>query len=272
MTGTLRATILGCGSSGGVPRTTGNWGDCDPSEPRNRRTRCGLLLQLWRGAPGAAKDATVVLIDTPPDINSQLAKVAPHHIDAVLYSHDHADQTHGIDDLRAFFIENQRRIPVWMDAPTRGHLMPRFRYCFEGVAGYPPILGPISELHAFEPVTIDGPGGALELLPLAQDHGFSVSLGFRAGPMGYSNDLVAMPEESFAALDGLDLWIVDALREKPHPSHAHLGLALSWIERLKPRHAVLTNLNFDMDYRRLSARLPAGVEAAYDGWQADLAV
>lgn len=272
MKGTLRVTVLGCGSSGGVPRATGFWGACDPNEPRNRRTRCGLMLQLWRGAAGKAEEATCVLIDTAPDLHAQLAREKPHHIDAVIYSHDHADQTHGIDDLRAFYIDHKKRIPTYMDAPTRALLTMRFKYCFEGFGGYPAILEIADELAPLRDVAIDGPGGPMVVTPILQDHGQAPSLGFRVGPAAYSNDVVAMPEESFNALCDLDLWIVDALRETPHPTHAHLARTLEWIARLKPAHAVLTNMTHELDYATLKARLPAGIEPAYDGWRADLAL
>ena len=273
MTGTLRITLLGCGSSGGVPRATGDWGACDPNEPKNRRSRGGALFQLWRGAAGDAKDATAVLIDTPPDLRLQLAQARPDHIDAVLFSHDHADQTHGIDELRSYFLRRRAPVPVYADAVTRDALSARFAYCFTSKQGYPATLAHAGLLRPLQAVSIDGPGGALTLTPLEQDHGFgTVSLGFRAGPVAYSNDVVAMPNATFAALDGLSLWIVDALREQPHPTHAHLGLALEWIARLKPKHAVLTNLNHDVDYATLKAKLPAGVEPAYDGFSADVAL
>src|SRR5262245_4690750 len=211
MTGTLRVTILGCGSSGGVPRATGDWGVCDPNQPKNRRTRCGLLLQQWSGPAGGAEDATTVLIDTPPDLRQQLAEARPAHLDAVIVSHDHADQTNGFDDVRAFFLKQRRIIPVWMDEATRATFLVRFGYAFESGAGYPAIVRDAGHIAPLVPIVIAGPGGPLELLPLEQDHGFSRSLGFRAGPVGYSNDLVAMPEASFAELGGLKLWIVDAL-------------------------------------------------------------
>jgi phosphoribosyl 1,2-cyclic phosphate phosphodiesterase len=159
-----------------------------------------------------------------------------------------------------------------MDIATRAVLRPRFRYCFEGGEGYPPILEDVGDLIPLSPVTIAGPGGAMQIQPLEQDHGFSVSLGFRIGPVAYSNDVVALPELSFDSLGGLELWIVDALREKPHPTHAHLARSLEWIARLKPARAVLTNLHIDLDYQRLKAGLPAGVEPAYDGWSADFGV
>jgi phosphoribosyl 1,2-cyclic phosphate phosphodiesterase len=269
MTGTLRVTILGCGSSGGVPRATGDWGVCDPNEPKNRRTRCGLLLQKWSGARAGAEEATTVLIDTPPELRQQLADAGAARLDGVILSHDHADQTNGFDDVRAFFLKQRAQIPVWIDAHTRETFMRRFGYTFISDTGYPAIVREAGAITPLTPIVVDGPGGPLEILPLDQDHGFSRSLGFRVGPVGYSNDLVAMPEESFAQLDGLALWIVDALRDKPHPTHAHVERSLEWIARLKPAHSVLTNMHIDLDYAALKARLPAGVEPAYDGWAGD---
>lgn len=270
--GTLRVTLLGCGSSGGVPRATGDWGLCDPSEPKNRRSRCGLLLQKWTGEAGAPEEATTVLIDTPPDLRTQLAAAKPSHLDAVLISHDHADQTNGFDDIRAFFLKQRRTIPVWLDEPTRRTFLHRFGYAFESKGGYPGIARDGGHMVPLVPVAVDGPGGVLEVLPLEQSHGFSTSLGFRAGPAAYSNDVVALPDASFAALEGLSLWIVDALREKPHPTHAHVEMTLEWIARLRPKHAVLTNMHLDLDYATLKARLPAGVEPGYDGFSADLPI
>lgn len=270
--GVLRVTLLGSGSSGGVPRATGDWGLCDPNEPKNRRSRCGLLLQKWRGEAGAAEEATTVLIDTPPDLRTQLAGAKPSHLDAIIISHDHADQTNGFDDIRAFFIKQRRQLPVWLDEPTRATFLKRFGYAFETQGGYPSIARDAGHVAPLVPVTIDGPGGELELLPLQQSHGFSTSLGFRAGAFAYSNDVVAMPEATFARLEGLALWIVDALREKPHPTHAHVELSLEWIARLMPKHAVLTNMHLDLDYATLKARLPEGVEPGYDGYSADLPI
>ncbi len=267
---TLRVTLLGCGSSGGVPRATGDWGRCDPNEARNRRSRCALLLQRWSGAAGPAQEATTVLIDTSPDLRLQLAAAQPAHIDAVILSHDHADQTNGFDDLRPYFLKQKRPIPVWMNEATAATFMVRFGYAFETAGGYAAIARRAASIAPLAPIAVDGPGGALEILPLEQDHGFSKSLGFRVGAFAYSNDLVAMPEASFAALADLALWIVDALRETPHPTHAHLGQTLDWIDRLRPKHAVLTNMHVDLDYQTLKARLPTGVEPGYDGWSADL--
>jgi phosphoribosyl 1,2-cyclic phosphate phosphodiesterase len=269
MSGTLRVTVLGCGSSGGVPRATGDWGVCDPNEPKNRRTRCGLMLQRWGGQATTPGEATTVLIDTPPELRQQLAEAGPSHIDAVLISHDHADQIHGFDDIRAFFIKQRKAIPTWVYDGTRASFMQRFGYAFRSEGGYPAIAHDAGHMRSLIPVVVDGPGGPLEVLPLEQDHGFSKSLGFRAGPVAYSNDVVAMPEATFAALDGLALWIVDALRDTPHPTHAHVAKTLDWIVRLKPTRALLTNMHIDLDYAALKARLPAGVEPAYDGWAGD---
>lgn len=266
---TLRVTVLGCGSSGGVPRATGDWGVCDPNEPKNRRTRCGLLLQQWRGETSRAEEATTVLIDTPPELRQQLAAAGARRLDGIVLSHDHADQTHGFDDVRAFFLKQRERIPVWLDEPTRETFMRRFGYTFVSGPGYPAIARVAGDISPLAPLKVDGPGGVMELLPLEQDHGLSRSLGFRVGPVAYSNDVVAMPTQTFAALEGLSLWIVDALRERPHPTHAHVERSLEWIARVKPAHALLTNMHIDLDYAALKARLPAGVEPGYDGWARD---
>ncbi len=266
----MRVTVLGCGSSGGVPRVGGDWGACDPAEPRNRRRRCSMLVQQWQGQAGDPRDATTVLIDTSPDIREQLLDASVKQLDGVLYTHAHADQAHGIDDLRALAYTMRARIPVWMDAPTRADLHGRFQYCFEGSGGYPPILREMALMQPMVPVAVDGPGGPLTALPLAQDHGGSPSLGFRFGPWAYSNDVVGLPEETFAALDGLALWFVDALRETPHPTHSHLEQSLAWGQRIGAKRIVLTNMHVDMDFQTLERRLPEGVEPAYDGMSIDI--
>ena len=214
-------------------------------------------------------DATTVLIDTSPDIRQQLLAAKVSRIDAILYSHDHADQTHGIDDVRAIAYRMRRRIPAYMDAHTRRSLERRFRYVFHGEGGYPPILDGSPSLEPLKPVIVAGPGGDIEFMPLDQDHGHIRSLGFRFGEAAYNNDVVGLPPESFARLAGVSLWIVDALRRTVHPSHAHLARTLEWIEALRPVRAVLTNMHVDLDYRTLSEELPVGVEAAYDGWRYD---
>lgn len=260
----LRATILGSGSSGGVPRIGGHWGACDPNEPRNRRRRCSLLVEQWDQDPSKK---TTILVDTSPDMRDQLIDANVQWIDGVLYTHDHADQSHGIDDLRMVALNGRRRVDVWMDAPTAETLTSRFGYCFEQLpgSGYPAILNEHRIEKMGEPIRVEGAGGTIEAIPFDQDHGGIRSLGFRFGPLAYSSDLVALPEESFSIIDGIEIWILDALRYAPHPTHAHVDLALEWIARVKPRKGVLTNLHVDLDYRRLSSELPANVEPAYDG-------
>ena len=261
MTG-LTVTILGCGSSGGVPRIGNHWGVCDPTNPKNRRTRCSLLVE--RGS-GDAK--TSVLIDTSPDMAAQLNGAGTGRLDAVLYTHEHADQTHGIDDLRMVAINMRKRVPIWADQVTFDLLRSRFDYCFETPpgSGYPPILDP----HVFDaelsPVTIEGAGGPITFLPFWQEHGHIKSLGFRFENIAYSSDLHDVPEESWQRLDGIDTWIVDALRYTPHPSHAHLERTLKWLTRSTATHGVLTNLHVDFDYETLKSELPPGIEPAYDG-------
>ncbi len=184
----------------------------------------------------------------------------------MLISHDHADHTHGIDDLRPLVIHNARRIGVHMDARTHGVMMQRFGYCFEAPAGsmYPPILEALDMVPP-EPVTVSGPGGAVEAVPIPVEHGPSPALGFRFGAMAYMPDVSDIPDASAAMLEGLDVFVVDALRRTKHISHFSVSDALSWIDRLKPRRAVLTNLHFDLDYRTLKAELPPHVEPAFDG-------
>jgi phosphoribosyl 1,2-cyclic phosphate phosphodiesterase len=193
-------------------------------------------------------------------------------VDAVLFTHDHADQAHGIDDLRAFFLRNRTQTPCYMDAPTRRSLTRRFDYIFTGMGGYPAICEP-RDLPAYGvDFEIDGPSGPIPVVGFDQDHGEIRSVGFRFGGVAYSADAVGFPEEAFAALEGLDVWIVDALRDRPHPTHAHVEMALDWIARVKPKRAILTNLHIDLDYADLSRRLPAGVEPAYDGLRFEVGI
>lgn len=259
---TLSVTILGCGSSGGVPRVGTGWGVCDPHEPRNRRRRCSILVE--RGE-GDAK--TVVLVDTSPDLREQLLSAEVRRLDAVLFTHEHADHTHGIDDLRGLVLHMRRRIPVYADDMTRALLIERFGYCFATPAGssYPPIL----DEHRIDPdgtIAIDGPGGAIGFDPFVVEHGKNMlALGFRFGDIAYAPDVSAMPEASIAKLYGLDLLILDALRYTPHPTHISVSEALALIERLRPARAVLTNMHSDIDYATISRELPATVVAAFDG-------
>jgi phosphoribosyl 1,2-cyclic phosphate phosphodiesterase len=253
-------TILGSGSSGGVPRLGDQWGACDPNEIKNRRRRCSLLVE---------RGETTALVDTSPDMREQLLDAGCGHLDAVLYTHDHADQVNGIDDLRMIAYNMRQRVPVFMDRPTSRTLMRRFDYCFIQEEGsyYPPIL---EEIHMPDPgdeLIIFGKGGDIVAMPFLQHHGNIDSLGFRFGPLAYSADVVGLPEESFARLEGVRCWIVDALRHDKHISHSHVAQTLEWIDRIKPELAILTNLHVDLDYQTLKSELPEGVIPAYDGLQ-----
>jgi phosphoribosyl 1,2-cyclic phosphate phosphodiesterase len=264
---TLGFTILGCGSSGGVPRLggadgAGYWGACDPSNPKNRRRRCSLLVT--RHGPDGD---THVLVDTSPDMRDQLLDARVAKLDAVLITHDHADQLHGLDDLRMVAMNVRRRVDLYADATTFEGILSRFGYCFVQPAGsdYPPILNAIQIAEPFAPFAIEGKGGPIEVLAFHQGHGRIRSLGFRIGGLAYSSDVDALDDAAFAALEGVECWIVDALRYTPHPSHSHVARTLEWIARVKPRRAILTNLHVDLDYETLAGELPAGVEPAHDG-------
>lgn len=252
-------TILGCGSSGGVPRLGGQWGDCDPTDPRNHRGRCSLLVTRTQG------DAvTRVLIDTSPDLRAQLLDADVGTLDAVVYTHAHADHVHGIDDLRMVVFNTRTRLQVWADGDTGDSLLARFGYVFAQPKGssYPPIC----ELNTIDgDVVVDGPGGAITLRPFRVNHGSIDALGFRIGDVAYLPDVALIPDEVWPQLAGLDCWIVDALRRTPHPTHAHLERTLEWIARVAPRQAVLTNMHNDLDYATVAAETPAHVTPAHDG-------
>jgi phosphoribosyl 1,2-cyclic phosphate phosphodiesterase len=257
----FEARILGCGSSSGVPRIGlhgPDWGVCDPANPKNRRTRCSALIRTG---------TLNILIDTSPDLREQMLLADDARVDAVLYTHDHADQIHGIDDLRAIAYQMRRRMPVYADAETMGTLKARFGYCFETPSGslYPPILESRLITEPLAPFKVEAKAGEVEVVPFAQVHGRIRSLGYRIGPVAYSSDVSALDEAAFAALAGVECWIVDCLRDEPHPTHSHVAQTLDWIARVKPRKAILTNLHIDLDYQELSARVPPGVEVAFDG-------
>lgn len=264
---TIVATVLGCGSSGGVPRVAGGWGACDPANPKNRRRRCSMLVEKL-GPNGT----TTVLVDTSPDLRDQLLTAGTRWIDGVVFTHDHADHTHGIDDLRPIVIHNRRRVSVYMAPETGERMKERFSYCFDSAPGspYPPILD-AHEILPPSPVVIEGEGGALIAEPHPVIHGPAVALGFRFGGLAYTPDVSDIPEESQEMLRDLDVWILDALRPAPHISHLTVDQALEWIDRLKPRRAILTNMHVDLDYDTLKTRLPDNVEPAFDGIRIELA-
>jgi phosphoribosyl 1,2-cyclic phosphate phosphodiesterase len=259
----LRFTILGCGSSGGVPRLGGDWGSCDPANPKNRRRRCSMLVERT-----TTDGTTRVLIDTSPDMRDQLLDAGVGTLDGVIYTHSHADHVHGIDDLRQIVFNIRRRLPVWADGPTQDALLSRFGYAFIQPQGsaYPAIL----DLHTIDgPVTVPGAGGDITLTPFRAEHGAMDALGFRIGPLAYLPDVIEIPPESWPLLEGLDCWVLDALRRKPHPTHAHLALSLEWIARAKPARAVLTNMHIDLDHAALLAELPPHILPAHDGLTID---
>jgi phosphoribosyl 1,2-cyclic phosphate phosphodiesterase len=258
----LTITILGCGSSGGVPRIgPAGWGACDPNNPRNRRLRCSILVE--RGS-GDAK--TQVLVDTSPDLREQMLRAGVQRLDGIIMTHPHADHTHGIDDVRPLVISMRRRITMWMDEVTSADVRGKFGYIFETPPGssYPPLLNEAPIVHC-EPIKVEGPGGPIEALPFRLNHGEIDALGLRFGGIAYTPDLNGIPEESLPFLQELDLWIVDALRYTRHPSHFSVAETLDWIARLKPKRAIITNMHSDFDYERLAREIPAGVVPAYDG-------
>ena len=256
----LRMTILGCGSSGGVPRIGPDWGACDPANPKNRRRRCSCLVEK-HGAGGV----TTVLVDTSPDVREQLLAADVGAIDAVVYTHDHADHTHGVDDLRALALRMRGRVPVYMDDAVWQTMHTRFGYCFATPPGssYPPILE-ARRLTPGQLLTIEGAGGLVPILPIAVHHGDIDALCLRIENVAYMPDVKEIPESAAAQLQDLDTLFIDALRDTAHPSHFSVDDALAWIERLRPNRAVLTNLHVDLDYEALSRRVAGIAEVAYD--------
>ena len=273
MSDRLRFTVLGCGSSPGVPRIgaatdghNGDWGDCDPTNPRNRRRRCSLLVERL-GTGGA----TQVLIDTSPDLRDQAIDAGLSAIDGVLYTHSHADHVHGIDDLRAFVLNMRRRVDIYADDATMARLREGFGYCLETPpdSDYPPILNGHA-IAAGRDVTIGGAGGDVTARPFHQAHGRIRTLAFRFGGLAYSPDVSDLDDTALAALQDLDVWIVDALRYTPHPSHFSVEEALEWIRRVAPKRAILTHMHVNLDYETLRRELPPNVEPAYDGMVVEL--
>lgn len=254
----MKVRILGCGTSSGVPRVGDDWGDCDRAEPRNRRRRVSILV--------SHHDARI-LVDTSPDLREQLLDARVKDIEAVVWTHDHADHCHGIDDLRQLYHARRRPVTGYARADMLASLQRRFDYIFEGQYGYPSIVsGNILPDH----VNLAG----ISMRAVDQPHGPITSAGLRfdAGghAIGYSTDFNTVTDEMALLFTGLDVWIVDALRREPHPTHTHLADTLKWIRELRPRRAILTHMDSSMDYRSLLAELPEGVEPGFDGMEIEL--
>ncbi|MDE2029633.1 MAG: MBL fold metallo-hydrolase [Alphaproteobacteria bacterium] len=245
----MKVTVLGCGSSPGVPAIQHGWGDCDPSNPRNRRTRVSVYVE---------QGDTAILIDTSPDLRQQALDNNIKKIDAVLYTHAHADHCHGIDELRSFKRLSGKLVDIYAAPDTLVRLQGHFPYIFKGEDLYKPSV-------AGHEITDPFAVGGIQIKPFTQDHGDIQTLGFRLGDFAYSTDLHALDEAAFDALRGIKIWVVDCVREKPHPTHSHLEQTLQWIERVKPDQAYLTHMNHTLDYDALAAKLPSGVRPAHDG-------
>jgi phosphoribosyl 1,2-cyclic phosphate phosphodiesterase len=256
----VRVTMLGSGPSWGVPRIGNGWGACDPTNPRNRRRRVSVLVE---------EGSSILLIDTSPDLREQLLDAGIKRLDAVLFTHAHADHLHGIDDLRGVNQLMKKALPVFATPETLQEIRTRFGYVFGAMdfAKHTSYYKP-----ALEPRAIEGPfrAAGFEVVPFVQDHGFSTTLGFRIGPFAYSTDVINLDDSAFAALAGVELWIVDCIRRRPHVTHSHLEKTLEWIARVGPRRAVLTHMDESLDYETLTRELPAGVEPGYDGLIVDL--
>ena len=260
----FRFTILGCGSSGGVPRLGGNWGDCDPENPKNYRRRCSMLVERI-----STTGTTRALIDTSPDLREQLLRANVGRLEGVVYTHGHADHMHGIDDLRMIVFNMKSRVPVYADGPTQDALLSKFGYAFVQPEGspYPPIL----DLHGISgDVTIDGPGGPITFHPFEVNHGSIDALGFRIGDLAYLPDVKTIPDAALPALSNLKVWVLDSLKRTSHPTHFSMTDALDWFERLKPERGILTNMHIDIDYAAAEAETPDHITPAYDGMQVTL--
>ena len=251
----MRVTVLGCGPSGGVPLLGNDWGDCDRANPRNRRRRASILVE---------HNGAQILVDTSPDMRMQLLDAGVGRLDAILFTHAHADHCHGIDEVRALNRAMGQSLPIFASPKTMAELKQRFSYIFRPSD---PAAGAVFYKPSLVPSLIEGPFevAGVGVVPFEQNHGFTTSLGFRFGAFAYSTDLVSLDETGFAALEGVETWIVDCYRRTPHPTHTHLAQTLQWIARLKPRRAILTHMDVQLDYETLRRELPAGVEPAFDG-------
>jgi len=250
----MKVTFLGCGGAAGVPTISGGWGACDPANPRNRRLRSSILVE---------EGETRILVDTSPDLRDQLLAAEVRSVDAVIYTHDHADHLHGIDDLREINRATRKWLPIWGDAGTLATARNRFAYAFEPMVEMGEfIYRPLLEAHE-----ISGPFriGDIEVIPFDQDHGYCRTLGLRFGPIAYSTDVVELPPDAFKALEGVDTWIIGCLVDYPHQTHAHIAKALEWIDCVRPRRAYITHMGSRLDYEAVRRAVPPHVIPAHDG-------
>lgn len=257
-----RYTILGCGSSPGVPRIGGDWGNCNPQNPKNRRKRAAFLVEQIN----EKNEKTVVVVDTGPDFREQMIQANISTADAVLFTHAHADHIHGIDDLRSFVINKKEKVNVWADEATSIRLHDGFHYCFESPQGsqYPPILIE-NRIVAQQEFSIIGEGGEISIMPFEQCHGSIHSLGFRFGELAYCSDVSGFDDRALPYLENLKVLILDTLQYRKHPSHLTLEQSLEWIDKLKPERTYLTHMHTPLDYDTLMQETPKNVEPAYDG-------
>ena len=256
----MRVTVLGCGGSAGVPQLggadgRGDWGACDPAEPRNRRTRSSIVIESNGGER--------LLIDASPDMRTQLLACGIPRVDSVLFTHAHADHVLGIDDVRILNRLISRPLDAWMTEPTWGDLSKRFDYAFR------PWNGPYFYRPALVPRTMVAgdviEAAGLRVATFEQDHGYMPTLGLRIGPFGYSTDVAKLEDAALDGLAGIDTWLVDCFQRRSHKTHANLDQVIVWAERIKPRRTVLTHMGYDLDWAWLVKRLPPGFEPGYDG-------
>lgn len=251
----MKVRILGSGTSSGVPRIGNDWGRCDPAELRNRRSRASILVE---------SATTRILVDTSPDMRAQLLDADVADVDAVIWTHDHADHTHGIDDLRQLMHARGEPVPGFAPPATQTGLAARFRYVFEGGAPY--------RATATVDLLADGMAiGDIRVRTVDQPHGGIISAGLRfehdGKAIGYATDFNQFTADMARLYTGLDLWIADALRREPHATHPHLAQTLEWARKCRARRTVLVHMDNTMDYRTLCAELPRGVEPGFDGME-----
>lgn len=254
----MKLTVLGCGTSSGVPRIGNDWGACDPSEPRNRRMRSSILIE---------SDGTTILVDTGPDMRQQLLDADIKRIDHVIWTHEHADHVHGIDELRQLYFALGGPIPCYARPRALGEIKQRFQFSFGGQGPYPAYaqgiaLADHAALGAVRMRVADMPHGPITSTALRFEHaGRSIA---------YTTDFTALPAQARECVAGADIWVVDALRRREHPTHPHLAQVLGWIATAKPKRAILTHMDHSMDYATLVRELPDGVEPGYDGMEIEI--